>query len=178
MVSGTPTTAGTFTITFKVIDSKGQHRHRHLHHRGERNAHQPGLRHLRRRQGTVGTAYTATFTVTGGTAPFTYSKDSGTLPPGLTLGTSTGKLTGTPTTAGTYTFTIKGGRLQGELRYGHVHADCGRLAGEPGLRHLRELPTPASAPATRSTLYGYRRNRTVHLLGGYGSSLPPGLTSE
>ena len=55
----------------------------------------------------MGTAYTATFSVTGGTGPYTYSKVSGTLPPGLTLGTSTGKLTGTPTTAGTYSITIK-----------------------------------------------------------------------
>lgn len=38
-----------------------------------------------------------------GTAPSTWSRVSGTLPPGMTLSTA-GSLSGTPTTAGTYTF--------------------------------------------------------------------------
>lgn len=57
--------------------------------------------------GEVGVAYTSQFTVTGGTSPFTWSVSSGSLPPGLTLGASTGLLSGTPTTAGTYPFTVK-----------------------------------------------------------------------
>ena len=40
-------------------------------------------------------------TVTGGTAPYAYSI-VGTLPAGLTLNTSTGAITGTPTAAGTF----------------------------------------------------------------------------
>lgn len=46
-------------------------------------------------------------TVTGGTSPFTWSVSAGALPPGLTLGASTGLLSGTPTTAGSYSFTVK-----------------------------------------------------------------------
>jgi hypothetical protein len=47
-----------------------------------------------------------TFTATGGFGSYTFSVLTGTkLPPGLTL-TSAGVLSGTPTTAGTYTFTI------------------------------------------------------------------------
>ena len=45
--------------------------------------------------------------MTGGTSPFTWSVSAGTLPPGLTLGASTGLLSGTPTTAGSYSFTVK-----------------------------------------------------------------------
>ena len=52
-------------------------------------------------------AYSDQLTVTGGTSPFTWSVSAGTLPPGLTLGASTGLLSGTPTTAGTYSFTVK-----------------------------------------------------------------------
>lgn len=55
--------------------------------------------------GTVGTAYPGYTFAASGTAPITFSKASGTLPPGLTLA-STGVLSGTPTTAGTYTFTV------------------------------------------------------------------------
>lgn len=38
----------------------------------------------------------------------TYTVQSGSLPPGISLNSSTGDLTGTPTTNGTYTFTIRG----------------------------------------------------------------------
>jgi hypothetical protein len=41
----------------------------------------------------------------GGTAPYTYTVTPGTLPPGLSL-SSSGVLSGTPTTAGTYSFTV------------------------------------------------------------------------
>ncbi len=55
--------------------------------------------------GIVGTAYSQTFTQTGAGASPTWS-DSGTLPPGLTLNPNTGLLSGTPTTEGTFNFTI------------------------------------------------------------------------
>ena len=52
-------------------------------------------------------AYSDQLTVTGGTSPFTWSVSSGGLPPGVTLGASTGLLAGIPTTAGSYAFTVK-----------------------------------------------------------------------
>ena len=55
--------------------------------------------------GTVGTNYSALFTATGGSAPYTWSVLSGTLPAGLTL-SSTGVLSGTPTASGPSTFTV------------------------------------------------------------------------
>ena len=56
--------------------------------------------------GTEGTSYSQTLTATG-TAPITWSVTSGSLPTGLTLNESTGLISGTPTTAGTSTFTVK-----------------------------------------------------------------------
>jgi hypothetical protein len=55
--------------------------------------------------GTVGTAYSQTLTASGDT-PITWNKESGTLPDGLTLSTA-GVISGNPTTANTFTFTVK-----------------------------------------------------------------------
>ena len=47
--------------------------------------------------GQVETPYNTTLAATGGTAPYTWSLTSGTLPAGITLNASTGAVTGTPT---------------------------------------------------------------------------------
>jgi hypothetical protein len=56
--------------------------------------------------GSVGTPYSQTLQATGGTTPYTWSKTAGDLPAGLTLA-STGIISGTPTTVGTYNFTVQ-----------------------------------------------------------------------
>jgi hypothetical protein len=56
--------------------------------------------------GSVGTPYSQTVSGSGGTSPYTFSLSSGALPTGLLLNSSTGAITGTPTTVGTFTFTI------------------------------------------------------------------------
>lgn len=56
--------------------------------------------------GEVGVPFNSgTVTVTGGTAPYTYSI-VGTLPAGLTLNTSTGAVSGTPTASGTFSIQV------------------------------------------------------------------------
>ncbi len=62
--------------------------------------------------GTVGQAYNFSFAATG-TTPITWSLVSGSLPPGLTLNASTGAVTGTPTSAGTFAFTISASNVAG-----------------------------------------------------------------
>ena len=56
-------------------------------------------------QGQVGTSFSLTMIYNSGVAPETTTVTSGTLPPGLTL-SNAGRITGTPTTAGTYTTSI------------------------------------------------------------------------
>ncbi|WP_425520158.1 putative Ig domain-containing protein [Xanthomonas cannabis] len=57
--------------------------------------------------GTAGQAYTAAITpATGGTAPYSYALTGGALPAGVVLDTATGGLSGTPTVAGTFNFTL------------------------------------------------------------------------
>ncbi|MCB9933784.1 MAG: IPT/TIG domain-containing protein [Planctomycetes bacterium] len=57
--------------------------------------------------GTVGAAYSVDITATGGTAPYQWQNPGG-LPPGLNINglSPTTQLFGTPTTAGTYDFTL------------------------------------------------------------------------
>lgn len=50
--------------------------------------------------------YNQTIIASDGTAPYTYAVISGSLPTGLSLNTSTGQISGTSTTAGTFSFTI------------------------------------------------------------------------
>jgi len=68
--------------------------------------------------GTVGSSYFQNFFTSGGVGPFTWTVAAGQLPPGVTL--TGGHLGGTPTAAGTFTFTIK------------VTDSAGDQATEPG----------------------------------------------
>lgn len=60
--------------------------------------------------GKAGDAYSQTLAATG-TAPITWSIESGSLPAGLTLSGDT--ISGTPTAAGTFTFTVKASNAAG-----------------------------------------------------------------
>lgn len=77
---------------------------------------------------TQGTTYSQALGVSDGTAPYAYQVSRGSLPPGLDL-SSAGVISGTPTTPGTYTFTIaatdstpagSGGPFQGGQSYSMV----------------------------------------------------------
>ena len=54
----------------------------------------------------VGQLYSQTNAASGGLGPYTYSLSSGTLPAGLTLNSTSGTVSGTPTTAGSFGYTI------------------------------------------------------------------------
>ena len=57
--------------------------------------------------GTMGTAYVATLAASGGTTPYAWSIIGGALPSGLTLNETSGTINGTPTAAGTSSFTVQ-----------------------------------------------------------------------
>jgi YVTN family beta-propeller protein len=111
-LTGTPTSSGTSSFLATVTDSKS----------GTANttsesfsvtvhptiAVTPGQLPVT----AVGRSYTAgsplaTVAATGGTAPFTFALSAGTLPPGLSLNSSTGAITGLVSGAGVFPFTIQ-----------------------------------------------------------------------
>lgn len=57
--------------------------------------------------GAIGTSYSQTLAASGGTPAYAWDLSTGSLPPGLSLNASSGAITGTPTTAGTYNFTAR-----------------------------------------------------------------------
>jgi Putative Ig domain/PKD domain len=101
-ISGTPTTSGTFTL--QVKDASGVTAAATCPFT---IVLPPTLTCPAVNSGTVGVALNSPApVVSGGTAPYTFSV-TGTLPNGLTLNTSTGAITGTPTVVGTFTLQLK-----------------------------------------------------------------------
>jgi len=106
VISGTPTRVQTTTFTVRVQDQTG--------HTATKtftltinpvrplvmDSSSPILN-----SGTVGSSYIANLFADGGTRPYRWSIVAGQLPSGLSL--SNGTISGTPTTAGTYTFTVR-----------------------------------------------------------------------
>jgi len=109
-LTGKPTAAGTFGFTLKVVDACGASATKAFSVT-VRNAAQansalivttsPSLL-----SGSVGRAYSQSLAATGGSFPYTWSVVDGALPPGLAV-SSSGAIAGTPTTVGTFTFTIQ-----------------------------------------------------------------------
>jgi len=56
---------------------------------------------------TPSNPYSQAVAISNGTGPFTFSISSGGLPPGLTLNSSSGLISGGPTSAGTFAFTVQ-----------------------------------------------------------------------
>jgi large repetitive protein len=102
VLSGTPTTAGTFAPSIKVTDAVTNTTTIYSVTINAVVAISGPLLP----DGQVGLPYTSTtMTRTGGAAPYTWSATG--LPPGLTIGATTGVVSGAPSLVGTYSVTIK-----------------------------------------------------------------------
>lgn len=104
VISGMPTATGTSTFTVQVKDANLTTATKSL----SIAVYAPlTVSTVSLPFGSTGTAYSQTMTATGGLAPYTWSVSSGSLPAGLTLNSSSGAITGTPTTTGSSAFTVQ-----------------------------------------------------------------------
>ncbi|SNS43420.1 Putative Ig domain-containing protein [Granulicella rosea] len=105
VISGTPTTAGNYSITVQATDSTPASVTKTLALPVVALAALT-ISSTSLPAGNIGAAYSSTLAATGGATPYTWTVASGTLPVGLSLSTA-GVLSGTPLAAGSYTFTLQ-----------------------------------------------------------------------
>ncbi len=97
VISGTPSTLGTFAFEVAVTDAGGASVRKSF----SIHIANPVVITSGNFTGNVLAAFSQTLTATGGTPPYTWSVASGTLPTGLQLNSATGVISGTPSAGGT-----------------------------------------------------------------------------
>jgi hypothetical protein len=137
---------------------------------------------------TVGTAIGSfTLAASGGTAPYTWSATG--LPAGVTIGSSTGTVSGTPTTAGTYNVTATAtasaggsGSTSFSITVSPVGGGCsspGQKLGNPGFETGTAAPWTSSAGVIdNSTSQPAHSGTWKAWLDGYGSTHTDTLTQS
>ena len=178
-ISGTPTVAGTSSFTIGVTDARGQSDTQALSitiGTAPPPPNPPNITTTSFPAGTVGQPYSQPVQVTGGTGALTWSivPGAGTLPQNLNLNQINGVISGTPTAAGTSSFTVR--------------VDSGGQFDTQPLSITINQPTPPPSPSITTTTLpagtiGQPYNQTLQATGGTGGltwsiaagNLPAGL---
>lgn len=173
-LSGTPTAGGSYTFTVTATDSNtntGSQAYSITVSSASITLSPSTLNSM-----TDGVAFNQTITASGGTAPYTYSVSSGSLPAGLSFNTSTGVVSGTPTYSGAYSFTI---------RASDSSTGTGPYVGTQTYAGTVGVPTITVSPSgTLNAAYGQAYTQTFAASGGTapytftlsGGPLPTGLS--
>lgn len=188
-ISGTPTTAGSFRYLVRMYEQGGYNRTanpREYLHTIQPASSQPVQITTRTAPvaGQVGSTYPAQlFRATGGSGTYRWAVTLGSLPPGLSLDATSGILSGTPTTAGTYPVNIKAYDQASELNSDSFSFSIS-VASAPA-----PAPTSPTAPTLGTTsvaqgTVGQAYSTTLAASGGStpyvwnfaSGSLPPGLS--
>ncbi|MCW2522418.1 MAG: hemagglutinin, partial [Frankiales bacterium] len=130
LLSGTPTSAATSTFTVAATNSAGNATTDTISVTINPAAGTPTITAATPpASATVGKAYSYTFTATGNPTP-TFAVASGNLPTGLTL-SGAGKLAGTPTVDGTFTFAVAATNSKGTATTGSLQIVVTKAAVKP-----------------------------------------------
>ena len=115
-LAGIPTASGTYSFTIRVTDGQGTPATTTKMLSLTVAVAPPTIITIAPlTDATKGVAYSKTISATGGVKPYTWSVIGGSLPPVITLDGNLGKLTGTPTTVGTYAVIIQAMDSQGAV---------------------------------------------------------------
>lgn len=104
--------------------------------------------------GQLGSPYDAVLAATGGTQPYTWSA-TGNLPPGITLNPNSGDFAGTPTAAGTFSFTVTVTDAKGQTAQQGFTVDVtqgGNFDGPAELPRFTVASSLADTPAPGSVI--------------------------
>ena len=104
-IFGTPTSTGAFSFTVRALNTVGYDTKTLSINIGTTTA-PPQINTAALPGGAAGTVYSYTLSASGGT-PITWSIDIGKLPDGLSLNAATGTISGTPTSTGAFSFTVR-----------------------------------------------------------------------
>ena len=151
-VSGTPTQAGSFSLQASATDSSTGAGPFTTAQTFTLSVASPSLT-LAPAAGSLpaasaGSAYAVDFSASAGIAPYTYAITSGALPAGLVLDTANGRVAGTPTRTGNFTFSVTATDATSGTA-GTVTQSYVLDVGQPGLL----LPGGPLPPATRDLAY-------------------------
>lgn len=175
-ISGTPTSTGTFNFTITATDSSGNNYQGQAAYSITVSAPTIAVASTPDPlpQGTVAASYSASFSASGGTGPYTITLDSGTLPDGLSF--AAGGISGTPTEGGSFPIVI---RAQDSTA-------GGTYSGTQNFTLIVDAPTIVLSPASPLTggTIAAPYTATVSASGGTAGytfavtsgSLPPGLS--
>ena len=156
-LTGTPATAATYSFTVKVTGCGGNTSQ--MAYKVVIQAATSGTLAITTTSlpnGTVGTVYSAIIKASGGCTPYQWSIASGALPSGVTAKASSTttslNLTGTPTTAATFSFTVKVTSCNGS-----ISQMAYKVVIQASANHVVDLSWNAS---TSSNVTGYNLYRS------------------
>ena len=178
VISGTPSENGPFNLTYTITSSADSgsvqlHRTMNLNINSPTTPQISGGPGQTLRDATINRTYNDSFNFCCAAGSLSYAVTDGSLPPGLTLNSATGAVSGTPTASGVFPITVQATDSANAANFG-VHVTS---------LNVTPLTVTSNAPSFLNVGTSYTITDTVTggtapygFTLGEGSELPPGMT--